>query len=129
MWMRCRIVRDTSIRPTPYGGPAGGFQPEIVATAQPFRIWQEKANLIENGILNLQLTTWKARFPLDVDLELKDRIDFLLNGRDFTVEILTIKGRPFRGFRHGFRHVIATGRSCGLDDVIGPRLHQRSPFV
>ena len=113
--MRCVIVRDTSIRPNPFGGPAGGFMHQTIATDQPCRIWMTTAKLVENGQWLGQFTNWKGRFPIDTDLNLKDRVLFSINGKPFSVEILTVRGRPARpGYRFAVRrHVIATGRTVG----------------
>ena len=112
--MRCRIIRATAFRASDFGGPLSGNPPSVIATAQPCRIWQQSENLIENGILIAQVSQWKSRFPLDVDLNLKDRVDFSINGEPFSVEILTVRGKPVPGVRFPVRrHVIATGRSVG----------------
>ena len=106
--MRCTITRDTSLRANPFGGPAGGFPREVIAVNVPCRIWEASASLIENGTLNLQLTQFKGRFPIDTDLQLKDRVDFVDAGIAYSIEITTVLGEA-----EGFGHVIATGRTVG----------------
>ena len=108
MRMRCTITRPTSLRPNPFGGPQGGFQPEIVATNVPCRIWERSATLVENGRLVAESSRWKGRFPLGTDLELKDRVDFVDAGIAYNIEITSVLGAD-----EGYGHVIATGRSWG----------------
>ena len=118
MTMRCSITRPTAFRANPLRRSGYPWNPacKSVATDQPCRIWQQSENLIENGILIAQISQWKSRFPLDVDLDIKDRVDFSINGKPFSVEILTVKGRPVHDRVYRFavrRHVIATGRTVG----------------
>ena len=114
MRMRCTITRPTAFRASDFGGPKSGNPPMVVGREIPCRIWQQSENLIENGILIAQVSQWKSRFPLDVDLDIKDTVDFSINGKPFSVEILTVKGRPVPGVRFAVRrHVIATGRTVG----------------